>query len=90
MLNDDEQCGRFMTLDTPNSGIDQIKPSWCQNTPLLPCAVNANGKVAARSKHSNGVNASLGDGSVKFVKNNIALATWQAMSTIDGNETLDD
>jgi hypothetical protein len=78
-----------MTLDTPNSGIDEIRSStYCVNTPKLPCTVNANGKVSARSNHSpGGVNAARGDGSVQFVKNSIPLATWQAMSTANGGET---
>jgi prepilin-type processing-associated H-X9-DG protein len=89
MLNDDEQCGRFMTLDTPNSGIDQISfSSFCDNTPELPCTVNRNGKVSARSHHSGGLNASLADGSVRFVSNTIPLATWQALSTANGGEVI--
>jgi prepilin-type N-terminal cleavage/methylation domain-containing protein len=91
MLNDDEQCGRFMTLDTPNSGIDQIRTAaYCENTPMLPCTVNANGKVSARSKHQLGVNASLADGSVRFVPNSISLSTWQALSTMNGGEVVTD
>ncbi len=91
MLNDDEQCGRFMTLDTPNSGIDQISfSSFCRNTPKLPCTVNRNGKVSARSNHPGGVNASLADGSVRFVSTTISLATWQAMSTANGGEVFTD
>jgi len=23
-INDDTQCGRFMTIDTPNSGVDEL------------------------------------------------------------------
>jgi prepilin-type N-terminal cleavage/methylation domain-containing protein/prepilin-type processing-associated H-X9-DG protein len=91
MLNDDEQCGRFMTLDTPNSGIDQISfADFCENTPQLPCTVNRYGKVSARSKHVGGVNVSLADGSVRFISNTIPLATWQALSTMNGNEVISD
>jgi hypothetical protein len=31
-----------------------------------------------------------GDGSVRFVTNNIALATWQAIGTMNGGESLGD
>jgi prepilin-type N-terminal cleavage/methylation domain-containing protein len=87
MLNDDEQCGRFMTLDTPNSGIDQIRATtYCESTPRLPCTVNPNGKVSARSNHSVGVNVSLTDGSVRFIANAISLRAWQALSTANGGE----
>jgi prepilin-type N-terminal cleavage/methylation domain-containing protein/prepilin-type processing-associated H-X9-DG protein len=94
MLNDDEQCGRFMTLDTPNQGIDELVNGYCRNKlPYLPCINVGNtpgvgGKVSARSKHVGGVNASMCDGSVRFVPDAIALATWQALSTMNGNETV--
>jgi len=91
MLNDDEQCGRFMTLNTPNSGIDVIVASeFCVNTPLLPCTEGANGYVSARSMHPGGVNVSMADGSLRFVSDTIDLKTWQAMSTINGGENFDD
>lgn len=39
--------------------------------------------LTARSYHPNGVNALLMDGSVRFVGNTIAQATWRAMGTRD-------
>jgi prepilin-type N-terminal cleavage/methylation domain-containing protein/prepilin-type processing-associated H-X9-DG protein len=90
MLNDDKQCGRFMTINTPNNGTDEISYStYCVPAPpWLPCTTNINGQVTARSKHTGGVNAALGDGSVRFVRNSIAPANWQAASSINGNETI--
>ena len=44
--------------------------------------------VVARSKHTGGLNVTLCDGSVRFISNNITLATWRAMSTSMGGETL--
>jgi prepilin-type N-terminal cleavage/methylation domain-containing protein len=35
--------------------------------------------AAARSKHAGGVNAALGDASVRFVSNNISLRTWRSV-----------
>ena len=92
MLNDDEQCGRFMTLDTPNSGIDQISfANFCRSKPpKLLCTVNINGKVSARSNHLSGINVAMCDGSVRFVPNSIALSSWQALSTANGQETVSD
>jgi prepilin-type N-terminal cleavage/methylation domain-containing protein/prepilin-type processing-associated H-X9-DG protein len=89
-INDDTQCGRFMTIDTPNSGVDELSGGWCVNDAVkMPCIVSGNGKIAARSKHSGGVNASFCDGSIRFVSNSISLVTWQALSTMNGSEVFD-
>ncbi len=88
-LNDDEQCGRFMTINLPNSGIDELVSGYCTNAPpWLPCNASGNGQVAARSKHTGGVNTALGDGTVRFVRNGIAPLNWLAASTSTGGETL--
>jgi prepilin-type N-terminal cleavage/methylation domain-containing protein/prepilin-type processing-associated H-X9-DG protein len=46
------------------------------------------GLTAARSFHAGGVNLLLGDGSVRFVRDSIQLATWRAMATRDGGEVV--
>jgi prepilin-type processing-associated H-X9-DG protein len=43
--------------------------------------------IAARSRHPNGVQVGMCDGSVKFVSNSINLDTWRAISTNGGKET---
>jgi prepilin-type N-terminal cleavage/methylation domain-containing protein/prepilin-type processing-associated H-X9-DG protein len=43
---------------------------------------------AFRSDHSGGANFALGDGSVRFIRNGIAFATYNAMGTRDGGEVL--
>lgn len=89
-INDDNQCGRFMTIDTPNSGVDELT-GWCVNDVAnkLPCISSGNGKIAARSKHTGGVNVGFCDGSIRFVSNSIPLVTWQALSTMNGSEVFD-
>ena len=91
MINDDDQCGRFMTIDTPNSGVDELRPGWCVNDAVnkLPCITSGNGKIAARSKHTGGVNVGFCDGSIRFISNSIPLVTWQAISTMNGSEVFD-
>lgn len=42
----------------------------------------------ARSMHTGGVNATLGDGSVRFVSTNIDINLWRALATRAGNETI--
>ena len=74
---------------TPNSGTpDGIRTAFCNNSfPAAPCVGthsaynNRQITVTARSGHQDGVNLLLGDGSVRFVRNSIDLATWQAIAT---------
>jgi prepilin-type processing-associated H-X9-DG protein len=54
----------------------------CVDTTLLK------GHIAARSYHPGGVNVLLCDGTVRFISNGISLATWQAIGTRAGNETV--
>ena len=48
------------------------------------------GLTAARSRHIGGVAASLADGSVRFVSDNIDLAIWRGVATRSGGEVLGD
>jgi prepilin-type N-terminal cleavage/methylation domain-containing protein/prepilin-type processing-associated H-X9-DG protein len=45
--------------------------------------------LASRSKHPNGVNASLCDGSVRFFSNSIDWTIWRALSSSRGAEVFD-
>jgi hypothetical protein len=53
----------------------------------LPSGVPA-AMMAARSRHPGGVSVVLGDGSVRFIKESISLATWRALSTTQGGEVI--
>ncbi|MGE0756889.1 MAG: DUF1559 domain-containing protein [Pirellulaceae bacterium] len=44
--------------------------------------------AAARSYHPGGVQTCLGDGSVRFVSENVALLVWQALGSRGGSEVL--
>jgi prepilin-type processing-associated H-X9-DG protein len=46
------------------------------------------GAITSRSYHSGGVNALLGDGSVKFIKNTVNWQTWRALGTVNGGEVI--
>jgi prepilin-type N-terminal cleavage/methylation domain-containing protein/prepilin-type processing-associated H-X9-DG protein len=90
ILNDDEACTYFMTLMTPNTKApDVMAGGFCANRPewLLPCTTGANRNKTARSKHPGGVNASMCDGSVRFITNNINVSTWQAIGSMNGGES---
>jgi prepilin-type processing-associated H-X9-DG protein len=41
------------------------------------------------SKHPGGVNMLFGDGSVKFIKDNISINTWASINTIRNGEIVD-
>jgi prepilin-type processing-associated H-X9-DG protein len=90
MLNDDRPCAQFMTINTPNSSTD-VSP-YCNDRVYPqnpPCRNNSPfAHKAARSRHTGGVNALFADGSVHFIANSIALATWRALGTMNGHEVV--
>lgn len=51
-----------------------------------PTRLTALGWKAARSRHNGGVNLALCDGSVRFVRDNVGLATWRALATRAGGD----
>lgn len=92
-IHNDDGVFKFMTTLTPNSSApDIILNGWFQpaNDPLMPAAAGSPQYNAARSRHTGGVNAIMCDGSTRFVRNSIALQTWQRMGTMDGNDIYND
>ncbi len=91
-FNNDHGCAQFMTLYTPNSGIDTM--TNCPTPPDLPgpCDIvdwgSADVYVSARSKHPGGVSTVFGDGSVHFISDSIAVDAWRALSSMQGDEPL--
>jgi hypothetical protein len=86
-INDDAGCSQFMTRHTPNSGVDRI-PCTDPNLPAQCLNTTSDVNTAARSRHPAGVQAAMGDGSVRFVTDSVDLSTWQALGTISNGETL--
>jgi len=90
IYNDDRCCFEFYTYSPPNAKTyDQIEGGFClyPNSTNPPCAnVNLTSFCAARSFHTGGVNAAMGDGSVKFMKDSIAVNIWRALGSISGGE----
>ena len=76
---------QFMTVNTPNGGPDVT--NTCINHPDMPCTTGSKYHTAARSHHPGGVNILFADGSVHFITNDIDLASWRALGTMDGAET---
>jgi subtilisin family serine protease/type II secretory pathway pseudopilin PulG len=80
----------------PNSGAaDVLRQGQCYSNPDrdLPCTETTDDiyeTAGARSRHRGGVHVLLGDGSVRFVNENIAHGAWLALATIDGGEVFSD
>jgi prepilin-type N-terminal cleavage/methylation domain-containing protein/prepilin-type processing-associated H-X9-DG protein len=91
IINNDRGCFSFTTINLPNSpNPDHLVFFQANSDPLMPSVAAGQAYNAARSRHIGGVNAALCDGSVRFISNNIPLATWQAMGTMNGGEVVGD
>lgn len=75
-----EHEGRFYDVD------------WTNRREGTSATVATYAVITSRSYHSGGVHASMMDGSVHFIKNQIDIEVWQALSTRAGSEpvTLED
>ncbi len=74
---------------------DVLYPVWCKlemNRPelSLPCVAGSSrgrdNTASARSRHPGGVQATMGDGSVRFVPESIDIKVWQAMGSIEAGD----
>jgi prepilin-type N-terminal cleavage/methylation domain-containing protein/prepilin-type processing-associated H-X9-DG protein len=98
MWNDDTFCYQISARLTPNSPKGDY--GYCEpNDPLYPCdplsrgltsAAAPDAYMGARSRHSGGVNASLCDGSVRFVRDSIDLVPWVALSSMAAGDLVGD
>ena len=90
-------CQFLYVTQTPNSSVPDSMHSFTCNSTFnqpsqnLPCTPDDGGtaNAASRSRHTGGVNAAVGDGSVRFVKNSIAIGTWQNFGYIADGKTVD-
>jgi prepilin-type N-terminal cleavage/methylation domain-containing protein/prepilin-type processing-associated H-X9-DG protein len=60
----------------------------CAGTGYPGTMANMPMQVPPSSRHSGGVNALMGDGTVRFIKSSIALTTWRAIGTRAGGEVV--
>ena len=67
-------------------------PNWkgldCGVGTSITDAPSEHAIISARSNHPGGANSLLGDGSVKFVKESVNIATWRALGTRAGGEVI--
>jgi len=76
----------FNTIVTPNN--TRYPWSACRYG-CAGCGNDYGQYVTTTSNHAGGVNIGLADGSVRFIKNSIAQATWWALGTKSNGEVLD-
>jgi len=94
LYNDDYNCSMFMAYTPPNSTFpDWMYSTYCQypylqNPPCKPSVPTYQFFNAARSRHPGGVNALMGDGSVKFSKDSVNVNTWRAIGSSQGGEVI--
>ena len=80
---------------SPNAKIaDQLRSAWCQADAIPTCVGTYNAfndknmLYTARSHHTGGVHSLLADGSVRFISENLNLATWQNLAVPDDGLTI--
>jgi Protein of unknown function (DUF1559) len=86
-IHNDDGVFRFHTVNTPNSSVRDVV-NWAVDVgdPMMPVTTAGNQQNAARSRHLGGVHAAFGDGTVRFISNSVALATWRALGTMNGGD----
>jgi len=82
----------FTTFATPNSATqDRIQfANYCNNQAIqgVPCTAGTDWALAARSKHTGGVNVGLLDGGVRFIANSITPVTWSLLGSSKDDQPL--
>lgn len=82
-----DASGYTAYLPPNSSDPDMIySAGYCKNRPdiNLPCAVSTTAlptMFASRSRHTGGIQTVLGDGSCRFISENINLATWRNLAS---------
>ncbi|OWK40891.1 DUF1559 domain-containing protein [Fimbriiglobus ruber] len=89
IINNDRGCFNFMTLNTPNSSVPDALELYAASTdPMMPSTQSGNASIAARSRHTGGVNANMCDASVRFFANSIASGTWQLLGPMSDGQVI--
>jgi len=74
-------CTSYNHVDVPNA-------KTCAGTGFPGNMANMPMQVPPSSHHPGGVNVLMGDGSVRFVKNSVAMAAWRGLGTRNGGEVI--
>ena len=90
-LNNHQGHAQYMTVESPNSGIDNVLCSVGADQSIPALCSNVSGPpsyVSARSNHNGGVNVVFGDASARFVSDDVGLFVWQRMGSIEDEPAL--
>ena len=79
--------GKWTVVELPSMSDDYLDLS--PNPPCVARGEALTDTYAARSRHPGGVYVAMADGSVRFVKDSIQIATWRSLSTTRGGEIVD-
>jgi prepilin-type N-terminal cleavage/methylation domain-containing protein/prepilin-type processing-associated H-X9-DG protein len=80
----DMSCSTYNHVSTPNTRTCAAMNGGSMMGSMANMAVD----LPPSSYHPGGVNLLFGDGSVKFIKDSVALSVWRALSTRNGGEVL--
>ncbi|WP_435011323.1 DUF1559 domain-containing protein [Tundrisphaera lichenicola] len=83
----DEDCVRFHFVPVPDSAAPAFKGAICQTPPNMTDTNTAWRRMFGGS-HPGGINAVLGDGSVRFIKFSVDPSAFRRLSVIDDGEVL--
>ena len=76
----------LLVVEASPSGVFWTEPRDLHTLQAAP-GVNKAGQGIS-SRHEGGANACFADGSVKFLPNDLSRTVWQALTTIDGGESV--
>jgi prepilin-type processing-associated H-X9-DG protein len=79
----DMTCSTYNHVAAPNS-----RTCAAMSGGMMMSMANMAVQLPPSSYHPGGVNLLFGDGSVKFMKETVALNVWRALSTRNGGEVL--
>ncbi|MGL4512591.1 MAG: DUF1559 domain-containing protein [Lacipirellulaceae bacterium] len=82
-LNNHGGHSQYMTVNTPNNGVDRCICAQREPTPGAPCLnTQSDIVVSARSMHPGGVHVLMGDVSTRLENDDVELLVWQKQGSI--------
>ena len=80
--------GTWYTGHTSCTGYTHIMPPNTWSCEFDNNGFQPDGALTASSRHAGGINVMMMDGSVRFVKATVNVATWQAIGSMAGSEVV--